>query len=233
MEPTGTPSWRTLDAPSDDPVAATPTHPERPRWRDPAMLRAGAVIGAALAVAAIAFWLAVTSGSSGGVAVDVASSDDPSAPGPSALVSSGEVVVEVVGAVARPGVIRLPAGSRVADLIAAAGGFGPRVDTARVTADLRLATVLADGDRVVVPSRDDAAMAVPPSDGGSPAGGTVDLNTASLEQLDTLPGIGPVTAQKILDARSEAPFASVDDLRSRGILGEKTFERLRDLVSVP
>ena len=138
----------------------------------------------------------------------------------------------MVGAVVRPGVVRLPTGSRVADLIAAAGGYGPRVDTARVAMDLHLATVLADGDRVHVPSRDDPVTS--PGGGGSeaPGGALVDLNAATLEQLDTLPGIGPVTAEKIVAARDEARFTAVDELRSRGVLGEKTFERIRDLVTV-
>ena len=136
-------------------------------------------------------------------------------PGPSA---TGEVVVEVVGAVVRPGVFRLPAGSRIADLVDAAGGYGPRVDTARVAVELRLAAVLADGDQVRVPSRDDPASGTAPV-GSAPAsagGGLIDLNHASAEELDTLPGIGPVTADKIIAARDEAPFATVDELRARG-----------------
>ena len=236
MDPTGSPPWRTLETPvGDAPGPSTPpgTSSASGRWRDPAILRIGAIVALSVVLVIAAFGLALTSGGGGGVDIDVAGSLVPGGSQPS--VASGEIVVEVVGAVADPGVIRLPAGSRVADLIAAAGGYGPRVDTARA-AELRLATVLNDGDRVVVPSRDDIAVAsaaTPPASGG--AGGEavpLDLNTATLEQLDTLPGIGPVTAQKILDARTEAPFASVDDLRSRGVLGEKTFERLRDLVAV-
>jgi competence protein ComEA len=115
------------------------------------------------------------------------------------------------------------------------------VDTARAEADLNLAATLSDGDRVRVPSRDDAPAAVQPGpdgsggangDGGS-AGGPLDLNSATQAELEELPGVGPATAQKILTAREEAPFASVDELRSRGILGEKTFEKVRDLVAVP
>lgn len=234
MEPTVSPPWRSLEVTAGDqaPPATGAVPEDRPPWRDPTILRVVGVVGAAVLVAAVAFALAATSGSGSGVAIDAGASGDPFASGESATVA-GEIVVEVVGAVGRPGVVRLPAGSRVADLIQAAGGFGPRVDTARVAAELRLATELADGDRVVVPSRDDPTPAAPSAGGGPATGGLIDLNLATLEQLDTLPGIGPVTAQKILDARAEAPFASVDDLRSRGVLGEKTFETLRDLVTVP
>ena len=234
MDPMVSPPWRTLETPADD--DQRPSAPASPptgtdRWRDPALLRVAAVITLAGVVAVAAFGSALTSGGGDGVSIDVQGSQVPGSLEPAT--GSGEVVVEIVGAVAQPGVLRLPAGSRVADLIAAAGGYGPRVDTARA-AELHLATILADGDRIVVPSRDDA---VAPSGPGATSGGSesapLDLNTATLEQLDTLPGIGPVTAQKIVDARAEAPFASVDDLRSRGVLGEKTFERLRDLVTVP
>ena len=138
----------------------------------------------------------------------------------------------------------------MADVIDAAGGYGPRVDTVRVSRELNLAARVEDGDRVLVASRDDPATATDAagvgggSDGtasggangganGGTDGGPLDLNHATAEMLDQLPGIGPVTAAKILAAREEAPFVSVDDLRSRGILGEKTFERLRDLVAVP
>ena len=212
------------------------------------MLRTVAIVGAAVALGVLAFVLALGSGSGDGVAIDAigadagpAASDGIGSTLDASAIAGGALVVEVSGAVAHPGVFRLPAGSRVGDVVAAAGGYGPRVDTGRAGADLNLAATLNDGDRVHVPSRDESPA---PTIGGSAlrgagAGGTggdpvlVDLNSATADALDALPGIGPVTADKIIAAREEAPFASVDDLRSRGILGEKTFERLRDLVTVP
>ena len=148
-----------------------------------------------------------------------------------------ELVVDVQGAVLKPGVQRLPAGSRVGDAIAAAGGYGPRVDAERAAAELNLAAPVADGDRIVVPARGDPASGAGGSDGGADGGGgsegrLVDLNTASESELDALPGVGPVTVGKILDARAERPFASVDELRERKIVGAATFEKLRDLVTV-
>jgi competence protein ComEA len=196
-----------------------------------------------VACAIVAFTLAA-SGGSGGVVVEgdgglILASVDPSS-GDVGLPGSGEIVVEVVGAVPRPGVFRLPAGSRIGDLIAAAGGYGPRVDTARAEAELNLAATLGDGDHIRVPSRDDPTVAVAPSPGaggedpsGDGGGGPLDLNTATQAELEELPGVGPATAQKIMTAREEAPFTSVDELRSRGVLGEKTFEKVRDLVAVP
>lgn len=214
------------------------------------MLRILATAGAAVACAVVAFVLAANGGSGSTVIVDggsglpvVGAAGGPSGlPGGGSEAATGEIVVEVVGAVQRPGVFRLPRRSRVGDLIAAAGGYGPRIDTAAAEAELNLAATLQDGDHVRVPSRDDAPAAASPGPGkpggtdgggGASAGGPLDLNRATQAELEELPGIGPVTAQKILTAREEAPFGSVDELRSRGILGEKTFEKVRDLVAVP
>jgi competence protein ComEA len=144
----------------------------------------------------------------------------------------GSIVVQVAGAVVRPGVYRFGSGSRVADAIEAAGGYGPRVDAERAERELDLAAKLIDGRTVRVPSRDDPTATDGTAAGsGSTGPGLVDLNHATLAELDALPGIGPVTAQKIVDARREKPFASADELRSRGILGDKAFARLKDLVT--
>ena len=250
MTPNSTPPWRLIEAPiGGDGEPALATAPDRPARLDPTFIRSASILAAAVALAVVAFILALTSGSGDGVVIDgsggnvvfASSSPGESTGGPQ---DSGVVVVEVAGAVAHPGVFRLPTGSRVADVIDAAGGYGPRVDTTRVGQELNLAARVQDGDRVHVASRDEAVTTSEPAGtsvagdrGGTGSGGTngglVDLNLATAEALDQLPGIGPVTAAKILAAREEAPFVSVDDLRSRGILGEKTFERLRDLVAVP
>ena len=141
---------------------------------------------------------------------------------------SSRVVVDVVGAVRRPGLYRLAQGSRIADAITRAGGATAKADLAQVN----LAAPLADGEQVVVPRRGGAS--VPPGVGSaSPSGpaAPVQLSTATLEQLDSLPGVGPVTAQKILDYREKhGAFQSVDELDAVPGIGPKRLEQLRDLV---
>jgi competence protein ComEA len=140
------------------------------------------------------------------------------------------VVVHVVGAVRRPGLYRLRDGSRVADAVARAGGATPRAELAGVN----LAAPLADGSQVVVPRRVEAvAGAEPPTAGTSSAAPLkVSLGSATLEQLDALPGVGPVTAQKILDYRqAHGPLGSVDDLDAIPGIGPARIEQLRNLVT--
>src|SRR5204863_12697 len=122
-------------------------------------------------------------------------------------------VVDVGGAVGRPGLYRLGQGTRIADAVSRAGGATPKADLSLIN----LAAPLADGEQVIVPKRGPAAVAAPAggaagSVAGAPSTGPVHLSTATLEQLDSLPGIGPVTAQKILDYRQKhGTFTSVDE----------------------
>ena len=150
------------------------------------------------------------------------------------------LVVEVGGAVVHPGVYRLPAGSRVGDALDAAGGYGPRVDVRAADRALNLAAPVADGQKIRVPDRDDPQSAgtaggsgTAASVGPGAAGGTpIDLNRATAEQLDTLPGIGPATAAKIIAARQQEPFASIDDLTRRKVIGAATLAKIRSLITV-
>jgi competence protein ComEA len=155
--------------------------------------------------------------------------DGPAAP-TSAAPSAAEVIVAVEGKVEKPGVVHLPAGSRVADALEAAGGAKPGVDVAM----LNLARKVVDGELILVGVTPSPGMSVPAAAGGATAaGGPVNLNTATLADLDTLPGVGPVLAQRILDARTaQGGFKAVSDLRKVDGIGDARYEELKDLVTV-
>jgi competence protein ComEA len=192
-------------------------------------------IAGALVIGAIAVVVAM-SGARGAEA-DGPAVQGAASPASDSFGGGGDIVVDVAGAVVTPGVYHLAVGSRIGDAIEAAGGFGPRVDVAAVGATLNLAAPLTDGAQVQVPSRDDAAAGAGGSGGGGSSGGgaggaaLVNLNTATQAELEGLPGIGPVTAGKIIESRAGAPFKTVDELRERGLVGEKTFEKLQPLVT--
>jgi competence protein ComEA len=140
--------------------------------------------------------------------------------------SSSRVVVDVVGAVRRPGLYRLPQRARIADAVARAGGTTAKADLAQVN----LAAPVADGEQIVVPRQGIAAPTSAATAAGS-SSAPVQLSTATLEQLDSLPGVGPVTAQKILDYRQEhGAFHSVDELDAVPGIGPKRLDQLRELV---
>lgn len=147
--------------------------------------------------------------------------------------SPAEVVVAVGGKVRKPGLVHLAPGARVADALTAAGGAEPGVDVA----GLNLARKVTDGELIMV------GVTLPPGTTTAPApaatgaagatGGLINLNTATTAQLDTLPGVGPVLAQRILDARdAQGGFRAVSDLRKVDGIGDARYEQLKDLVTV-
>ncbi|MFN2556222.1 MAG: helix-hairpin-helix domain-containing protein [Nitriliruptorales bacterium] len=146
-----------------------------------------------------------------------------------------EIAVHVAGAVKRPGLVRLPRGARVADALEAAGGTTPEA----VLDALNLARQLSDGDQVVVPVAGAAPPAIPAA-GAATTGtgarrpdGRLDLNRASADELEELPGIGEVLAARIVEWRQEhGPFTSVGQLREVPGIGERIFQNLADLLSV-
>jgi len=142
------------------------------------------------------------------------------------------LVVHVVGEVRRPGLYRLRDGARIADAVRRAGGARTGADLAA----LNLAAPLVDGIQVLVPSRV-ARVGGSSSAGGRPSApgapvAPISLSSATVEELDELPGVGPITAQKIVDYRAEhGPFASVDDLDAVPGIGPTRIEQLRELVT--
>jgi competence protein ComEA len=162
--------------------------------------------------------------------------------GSSEVAASAEVTIHVAGAVGAPGVVTLPAGARVTDAIEAAGGLLEDADPARIN----LARPLEDGEQLLVlrvGEEPPAAASRPASAGegagaasdgaGDPDGGPIDLNTATAEQLETLPGVGPAIAGRIVQHReAHGPFRTPGDLRDVSGIGEKRFQDLADLVTV-
>ncbi len=138
---------------------------------------------------------------------------------------SDVVTVHMVGAVKSPGLYEVPKGSRVADGVTAAGGVAAKGDTTL----LNMARLLVDGEQIRVPVKGDPV----PAEAGQTESPIVNLNTASISQLETLPKVGPAMAQRIVDYRTETGgFRSIDELRNVSGIGDKTFEVLKPLVAV-
>jgi competence protein ComEA len=228
------------DGQPDQKSAAGPVS-NNDRWHVALIGLAGAAI---IGAAGVALWattpqpeLILEPASQAGVVAQ--ESPSPDRPEIAAETDSEELLVDVQGAVERPGLHRLAAGSRVGDAIAAAGGYSAEIDITAAAQRLNLAQRIIDGDKVHVPARGEEAWLQPtastaegPSGGADTSSGLIDLNTATEAQLDTLPGIGPVTAGKIIAARAESAFASVDELLGRKVVGPATFEKIRELVTV-
>lgn len=208
------------------------------------------VLVVAVAAGLVWFWAGARSG---GVPAASAAPGSPSAGGPPSSLTaqfagpttttSAPLAVHVAGAVARPGLYHLPAGSRVADALARAGGKLLRADLDR----LNLAAKLADGQKILVPRRGEPVLPAEMASGGlaqgmgglagESTGGApvepIDLNTADLAALDSLPGVGPATARAILEERARrGGFRSTRDLLRVPGIGEGRFARLKDRVRV-
>lgn len=247
--------WRTLggEGTSSGPVPSSAAPVVGRARRLPVHLTPGTIMVVAcgalgVVVAAVAVLIAlvpapggvsfdVRAGVAGGVAQPGASPafDAPTGAGLRAVAGGRAVlIVDVEGAVRQPGIIEVPSGSRVGDALRLAGGFGPTADLGAASASLNLAAPVEDGSKILVPAIGGSPAVVPGATAPAVAAGSslVDLNAATQAELEALPGIGPVSAGKIIAARTGQPFTSVDELRSRKVLGDATFEKVKDLVTV-
>jgi competence protein ComEA len=192
----------------------------------------GAVAGAAVLVTSAVAGQPVPTGTPSLPAFSAASPGTSAAP-------TADLVVDVQGAVKHPGVVLLPPGSRIADALDAAGGYSRDADLNAAATALNLAAPLTDGAQVYVPV---IGLASGPGGGGTGGGagvggggtggsGLVNLNTATPEELEALPGIGPVTVQLIVAGRAEQPFATLDEMVERDIIDRGQLEDIRNLVT--
>ena len=162
----------------------------------------------------------------------------PVAGSPEESTVGGPIVVDVAGAVARPGIVELPGGSRIADAIDAAGGFATDADLTAAS-EINLAQPLVDGQQVRVPRIGEGTASAPNASaapasgggGGGTGGGLVNVNTATPEELEALPGIGAVTVQKIVAARQERPFGSLQEMVDRGVIHRGQLEDIMELAT--
>ena len=145
-----------------------------------------------------------------------------------------EIIVDIEGAVAKPGVYRLPNGSRIDDLLSLAGGLTDEADSVWVGKTLNRAALLLDGGKLFIPKKVDVTP-LESTNKESVAGAVssidtlISINSASAKELDTLPGVGEVTTQKIIAGR---PYQTIDELLSRKIVGQSVFEKIRSLLTL-
>ncbi len=214
------------ELPAREPEVASPAPVRRVA---PAHLRVVLAVGAAACVLLVWYLLAQRPSAARDVAPVGFASPSSAAKTPSSAPAAGaEVVVDVIGQVRRPGIVTLPRGSRVHEAVEAAGGLTRK---AKDTSGVNMARVLEDGEQIVVGPAASSAPGGTSSTGA--VGGRINLNQATVEQLDTLPGVGPVTAQAIVAWREEnGRFSSVDELLDVRGIGDATLAELRDLVTV-
>ena len=141
---------------------------------------------------------------------------------------SGRIKVDIEGAIVNPGVYQLLSGSRIQDLLIAAGGLAAEADRDLISKNLNLAAKLTDGGKVYIPAVGEQ-RAEEGVLGYQDIASKVNINNASASELDGLPGIGPVTAQKIIDNR---PYQETEELLTRKIVGKATFEKIKDKISI-
>jgi competence protein ComEA len=155
-----------------------------------------------------------------------------------AQIASSQIVVEIAGEVEKPGVYRLPRDSRVEDLLVLGGGVSSSADRSWMEKTLNRAAKLNDGQKIYIPAVGEQSSAVSAkntseyqtvsSDFSAQEGGLLNINTASLKELDALPGIGPVYGQNIIEHR---PYSNVGELLSRAVLIPSVYEKIKDLVT--
>lgn len=143
--------------------------------------------------------------------------------------ATGEIVVDVAGAVVSPGVYKLAPDSRVGTAIQQAGGLSSKADLAWLAKNLNLAAKISDGAKIYIPAKGDSATISTQGSQVITNSGKVNINSATQSQLEALPAIGPVTAGKIIQGRS---YNSVDDLLAKKVIGKSTFDKIKDLISV-
>jgi len=208
--------------PPSDPLAASRTN----RFR----VGLGAAIVLLLVGVAVAVLVSAISSTAGNSTVVGAEETKPTVSAAPSTVAS-TIFVHILGAVVTPGLYQFRDGDRAIDAIAAAGGYSESADRRQ----LNLARFLSDGEQIYVPTVDEVASGVGQVSGAAPgaSGGKINLNTADAAALESLPRVGPSLAARILAWReANGRFTSIEDLMSVSGIGDKTFEGLRDLVSV-
>jgi len=154
---------------------------------------------------------------------------------------SGELVIDIAGGILQPGVYKLPSGSILEDAILMAGGFSSQADLSVIEREINRAQLLEDHSKVYIPKIGDQFIASLPlpsgSSSSSPLTGSpaalININSASLAELDTLPGIGPATAQNILDFKKlNGPFTKKEDLKLVPGIGESKYEKIKELITL-
>lgn len=146
----------------------------------------------------------------------------------STKVEKQEITIDVAGAVMKPGVYKLPFESRIVDALASAGGLSEDADRNWVEKNINLAQKVSDGLKIYIPRVGEQVLSQETTTNTGTAGSVININTASTTDLDSLPGIGTVTSQKIIDGR---PYAQIEDLLVKKIIGKSTFDKIKDKIS--